>query len=115
MLPVRHLCCGFVGNDTLRVRSVFAGRVEVQPPDVPVEIQEVLEFERDLDRRADQKDIQRHAALRIDDRETGAVSLEPLPGIVTISDTGRALEHLEQPARLALAARQQRFESLSYR
>ncbi len=45
---VRDLGGGLVRDDALRVGAVFGGRVEVQPADIPIEIQQVLELERNL-------------------------------------------------------------------
>jgi hypothetical protein len=48
MFPGRYFVRRLVRDDALGVGPVIGGRVEVQASHVPVEIQQVLELERDL-------------------------------------------------------------------
>src|SRR5262245_37212660 len=56
-LAVRDCGTRLVGNHVLRVGSILRWRVEMQPPDTPIRIQQVLKLERDLVGRGDNQQI----------------------------------------------------------
>ena len=106
----RHRRAGLVGDDVLGVGGVVLGPVEVQPADVPVEIEQVLELERDVRRRSDQQQVDRDAVGGIDDRHPGPVTLDPALGGVARPHALGAVEHREEGLGLPLAMREQRLE-----